>query len=190
MARLGSAARGELILAVELATAYVSILPDTSRIAPMLNRSLGNAANEAGDNAGRSAGSRLSDRMKVAVVAGGAAIGAALTKSIAGALELGSINAKFEASMGVTKDQAGALGKATGDIYKSGFGSSMGDVATAVEAVQTSFKNLGQAGEQSLTDATKVASSFAERMSRRQYRPPRSWSPTVLRRTPPRRSTS
>jgi phage-related minor tail protein len=162
MARLGSAARGELILAVELATAYVSILPDTSRIAPMLNRSLGNAANEAGDNAGRSAGSRLSDRMKVAVVAGGAAIGAALTKSIAGALELGSINAKFEASMGVTKDQAGALGKATGDIYKSGFGSSMGDVATAVEAVQTSFKNLGQAGEQSLTDATKVASSFAD----------------------------
>ncbi|WP_228794738.1 hypothetical protein, partial [Nocardia cyriacigeorgica] len=62
--------------------------------------------------------------MTVAVVAGGAAIGAALSKSLAGALELGSITASFEACLGVTLDQAGALGKATGDIYTSGFGSS------------------------------------------------------------------
>lgn len=146
-------------MAVELATAYISILPDTSRIAPGVSQALGAASNGAAA-AGTQAGSRFAEGMKKAAVAGGVLIGAALTKAISGAMELGSINASFEASLGATKEQAKEYGKATGDIYKAGFGGSMADVSKAVEQVQTSLSKSFDDPKKDLQDFSKYALNF------------------------------
>jgi phage-related protein len=101
-------------VAIELAKAYVQIVPSAEGIQGSITSLLGGEASRAGDSAGTVLGSRLVSTMKK--VLGGAAIG----KFVAGSIGSG---AELEQSIGgietLFKDSAGAVKEAAANAYKT-----------------------------------------------------------------------
>lgn len=109
----------------------------------------------------------LGDKAKEALgslkslAAGAVGIGATITAGIAANMDADVINDRLAASLDASPKLAGEYGKITGDLYRQNFGESMEDVATAVEAVQSSFYTLGFEGEASIEQVTSRAMNFA-----------------------------
>ncbi len=146
--------------AIELATAYVSIVPETSRIAPATQQAFGTVQNQA-TQAGRQMGDRLGDGIKKGIAAAGAVAAAGLAAGISGALERERINDKLAASLGLDAGLAKEYGETTAKLYSQGFGESMSNVSESVGAVASAFKNLGYDGEATLEQVTGRAMNFA-----------------------------
>lgn len=103
------------------------------------------------------------DWQKAGAGAGALAAGA-LAVGFKGAVDLRGANAKTAAQLNLTKDEAGRVGKVTGDLYSQNFGESMGSVSDAMGAVIGSFEGLRDASEEELEAAGRAALSFAEVM--------------------------
>lgn len=116
-------------MANELAVGYISIIPETSKIAPGVKSALGQAQKES-DSQGQSMGSKLAGgigkTMKAGALATGAAVGGVLATSIAKGFKrlnaLDQAEAKFK-GLGVT---GGELSSAMDSVSKSVKGTSFG----------------------------------------------------------------
>lgn len=136
-------------MAIELAKAYVQIVPSAEGIQGSITSLLGGEASRAGDNAGTILGSRLVSTMKK--VLGGAAIGKFVAESIGSGAELeqsiGGIETLF-------KDSAGAVKEAAANAYKTA-----GLSANAYMEQTTSF---AASLLQSLGNNTRAAADVAQ----------------------------
>ena len=136
---------------VELATGYVTIVPDTSRVARDMNRAFGQAGNSAGQQGGEAAGSGIGDALGKAGGKGGvigAALGAAFAlagvsvagqfaKAFMGALEKEKTLDLAQARLGVDEATAKKIGTAAGGAYAQAFGESVAEnIDTARMAMQ------------------------------------------------------
>lgn len=98
------------------------------------------------------------DSMVAGAAAAGIGIGAALTASIAGALDQQKVTAKLSAQLG-DNPWASEAGTVAANLYKNAFGDSLADASNAVQAVASSIKGLNSAGD--LEDVTAKAMNFA-----------------------------
>lgn len=160
-------------MAIELAKAYVQIIPTTRGITAELNDQLNRPAEEAGDTAGKKSGSKFVDAMKKMIVAAGigkiiqSAIseGADLEQSYFGGLdtlygdaadkarEFANEAAAFGVSMNDYAEQAVSFGAA----LKSAYG---GDTVKAAEAANTAIKDMADNSAKMGTDIESVQAAY------------------------------
>lgn len=149
---------------LELATAYVSLVPSMDGSRGAIERQLVPDAEQAGDRAGEAAGEGFSDKFKVAAAAAGAAAGAALTDGLMKNLEAQGANNKVSASMGLNEEEAARSGEAAGALWSSGYGEGLEDITTSVGDVMGSIEGMRDASAEDLADMTKRAQNFATAM--------------------------
>lgn len=111
------------------------------------------------DKGGREMESKLSKTWdgvkKTSMVAGaaiGLAAGAAIMQGVVSGLDSEVATDKLAASLGATAEETEALGVQAGNLYKKGLGDSMETVSTALGAVKSSFKDVGDAAIEPLTE--------------------------------------
>lgn len=147
---------------LELATAFVSLVPDTSRIAPGVSQALGQTSNQAGQ-AGQESGKKFSDKFgdaaKKGAVAAGALVSGLLAKGVIDALDFGAVQSKLTASLDVPPAKAAELGRSAGNVFTGAYAESMGEASAAVGIFASTFKNLDAAAVES---ATKIGLSFSQ----------------------------
>uniref|UniRef100_UPI003F49A8A5 phage tail tape measure protein n=1 Tax=Nocardia suismassiliense TaxID=2077092 RepID=UPI003F49A8A5 len=164
--------RGAVTNAIELVSAYVVIIPDTSRVAPILNRDMQRAGAQSGQSAGRSMGSSLGDSLSGlggkggvlgAALAGAAAIagisaGAIIAKSIASGIKAEKPLDLAQARLGVDEATMRKIGAAAGNAYAQDFGSSVADnIDTARRAIQSGLLDPSATAQ----DTKKVISQLS-----------------------------
>ncbi|WP_159844929.1 phage tail tape measure protein [Nocardia sp. CY41] len=138
--------------AIELATAYVTIVPDTSRIGPLVNRALQQTGAQAGRTGGQSMGSGLGEGLRglggkagpigaalaAAASVAGISAGAILAKSIAAGMENERQTDLVQARLGVDEATMRKIGTAAGNAYGNVFGESIAsNMDTARRAIQS-----------------------------------------------------
>lgn len=143
-------------MAIELATAYVSIVPSTKGVRKAIAEEFGGVgddADDAGDQAGERFGGSFASKAKIALAAAGLAIGASLVKGTLDAINQEATNDQLAARLGLDPVDAGRVGEIAGNLYAAAWGDSIGQVSTALGEVYASFDgaNLGDAQLETLT---------------------------------------
>lgn len=158
-------------MAIELAHAYVSILPETSKIAPGVAKALGGAEKTA-DKSGKSIGSKLSSGMgsvlkKSAVgvgAAAGAALGAGLTKGIGRLNSIEQAEAKLKGLGHSAQSVGGIMENSLAAVKGTAFG--LEEAATTAAGVVAAGIKPGKELEQVLKTvgdtATIAGTSMAD----------------------------
>lgn len=158
-------------MAVEIAAAYISIIPETSKIAPGINKAMGGAEKSA-SKSGESMGQKLSSGMGSALkksavgvgVAAGAAIGAGLTKGIGRLNGIEQAEAKLRglghsaSSVGSIMDNALASVKGTSFGLEEAATAAAGAVAAGIKPGQELERTLKIVGD----TATIAGASMGE----------------------------
>ncbi|MEV0445454.1 phage tail tape measure protein [Streptomyces spectabilis] len=129
-------------MAVEVAVAYVSVVPTVQGFAQRLEREVTGPAQGAGDAAGTQAGegfkSKMGGILKGGLAAIGVAAGAVLIKGFKDALDQGAINGKIQAQLGTTSGEAKRYGEVAGQLYAHGITDSVEEAAGAITGVMRS----------------------------------------------------
>lgn len=96
--------------------------------------------------------------------AAGAGVGAALSAGIANNLNMETSRARLQAQLGLTKDDAGAAGRAAAQVYRGNFGEDIGQVNDAVKLViQTMNVDAKSADLQPITaQALSLSDAFGQ----------------------------
>lgn len=125
-------------------------------------------------SSGATAGERISMGMRSVIASlpalaatAAAAVGAAFATGIVGVTGLAAEAEKnvleFQASLGVTKNEAEDLGKVAEEVFRNNFGQSLGEAAEMVRNIRQEFKELSSKELESLTiDSAKIAQTFDE----------------------------
>jgi phage-related protein len=166
---------------VELATAYIQLIPSLRGAQREIQRQLGPVGDRAGQQFGQDFNDSATSEMEgrggiggVAQKAGGfgadfgkkfgaaaaLAIGAAVGASIVSAINQEVEIDRVSAALGATPKEAERLGALAGQLYGDNFGDSVGGVATAIESVRSSFRSLGTGDD--LRKVTEQALNFAD----------------------------
>lgn len=157
-------------MAIELAHAYVSILPETSKIAPGVAKALGGAEKTA-DKSGKSIGSKLSTGMgsvlkKSAVgvgAAAGAALGAGLTKGIGRLNSIEQAEAKLKGLGHSAQSVGGIMENSLAAVKGTAFG--LEEAATTAAGVVAAGIKPGKELEQVLKTVGDTATIAGTSMS-------------------------
>lgn len=152
---------------VEIASAYVSIVPTLRPLSGNLSRIFGpveDAAAQSGEAAGGVFSGGFGKILKAGALVGsvkalGEAAGAAFSGTFGEAMERESSAAKASASLGLSDEESKALGASAGKLYSQAYGESFGEVTDALGVVKSSLKGLGA---DELEGATKKAMSFSQ----------------------------
>lgn len=158
-------------MAVEIAAAYISIIPETSKIAPGITKAMGGAEKSA-SKSGESMGQKLSSGMGSALkksavgvgVAAGAAIGAGLTKGVGRLNGIEQAEAKLRglghsaSSVGSIMDNALASVKGTSFGLEEAATAAAGAVAAGIKPGQELERTLKVVGD----TATIAGASMGE----------------------------
>jgi phage-related minor tail protein len=150
---------------MELATAYVSLLPSLRGGRKKIVNEVKGAGDEAGkqfsnefgneaERGGKEGGKRLSGALLTASVAGAALAGAAIAKGVGDALEREKLGDKTAASLGLTEKQSAKAGSVAGKLYAGAWGENMPAVTDAVESVISSIDGMATATPKRLHDVT------------------------------------
>ena len=125
-------------MAVELADAYVSIVPSAEGIQGKLAELLGAEADAAGRRAGEDTSGGFGRTFNVApfMAAAGVAAGVVLATAIYEGVQQEAQTDRLAASLGLDDAEAAALGESTGSIYAQAYGDSFGGVQ---EVLRTAF---------------------------------------------------
>ncbi|AYN56832.1 tape measure protein [Arthrobacter phage Andrew] len=157
--------------AVELAAAYVSLVPSFEGAQGAITKQLTPAAKAAGDEAGDVAGKGFgakfsgvlgSGAFKGAMVGGAAAVGVALAGGFAMAVEGADAGAKVAASLSLNPAEAKKAGDVAGSLYAGAYGESLTDVNAAVGSVMSSIGGMRTASAADLQDITTKALNLSE----------------------------
>jgi phage-related minor tail protein len=149
-------------MAVELATAYVSLIPSFKGGASKLSEELGGPAEKAADDAGEKSGKKFSVKFGNALKVGMVAAAALITKAVGGAMELQDGRAKLTASLGLTAKESERLGGIAGHLFAQNYGDSLEDVNTAIESVVSSIKGMRNASGADVEAMTGKVLNFAK----------------------------
>ena len=157
-------------MAIELAHAYVSILPETSKIAPGVAKALGGAEKTA-DKSGQSMGQKLSSGMgsvlkKSAVgvgAAAGAALGAGLTKGIGRLNSIEQAEAKLKGLGHSAQSVGGIMENSLAAVKGTAFG--LEEAATTAAGVVAAGIKPGKELEQVLKTVGDTATIAGTSMS-------------------------
>lgn len=156
--------------AVELAAAYVSIVPSFEGGRDVIGKELVPQSERAGKEAGEQAGKGWNDRfssfvgsgaVKAGAAAAAAGLGLALVDGFSQAVEGADSGAKLTAQMGLSPEQSAAAGKASGGLYAGAYGESLSDVNTAVGAVMSSMSGMRDASAADIEDITAKAMNLS-----------------------------
>lgn len=156
--------------AIEIATAYVSLVPSLEGSQKKIHDELVPGAEKAGGEAGTTAGKGFGDKFTSVTssgafqkgLAGGMAVaGLAVVGSFSSAIESMDAGAMVAAQLDLTKDQSAAQGEAAGNLYAGAYGESLTDVNTAVGAVMSSMSGMKDASAADLEDITSKALNLA-----------------------------
>jgi len=164
-------------MAVELATAYISLVPSTKGVRKAIAEEFGQGAEDAVDEAGKAgegAGGAFATgfgaKAKLALVGAGVAIGGLLVKGTMDAIDRQASNAELAASLGLDEATAARVGQVAGDVWANNFGENIGQVNDAIAAISTNLTNVGdiQSGDlQSLSqDALTLSGVLGEDVGR------------------------
>lgn len=161
---------------VELATAYVSLMPSFSGLKKAIAGELGDAATEAGKRAGDDVGEGVAKGSEEGASRGGRSIKDGLTKALegvkgaaggilgdlgigatlaavgAGAMAASQTKAALQAKLGLSPKESAALGKTAGKIYADNWGESMGDVSDSLAIVKQNLAGLGNVNLKTVTE--------------------------------------
>ncbi|MDN6706373.1 tape measure protein [Corynebacterium glyciniphilum] len=148
-------------MAVELAHAYVSIIPETSKIAPGVEKALGGTTKPA-EKTGRSLGEKLSSgigkTLKVGAIGAGATAGVALGRNLMGGFQSAVSDSQTEAALeglyGSASDAADMMER-IGNVSR---GSSLN--TDAYNEAATSLAYLGVKGQESEDILTNVGKAI------------------------------
>ncbi|MFJ4687050.1 phage tail tape measure protein [Streptomyces sp. NPDC088789] len=89
--------------------------------------------------------------------AAGMAVGALFMAGLQSAMDLQTVEAGLQNSLGLTEAEAGRAGDAAGRIYSEGFGASVQDVGAAIDGVASSMGGLGSMTTAELDRMTRHA---------------------------------
>lgn len=103
------------------------------------------------------------DKMAGPAALAGAAAGGALAIGLTAAMDISSAQSSLRDQLGLTETEAARAGGIAGDVYSSGFGESMDDVANAVGGVVSSMGELGDFTDAELQGMSKSALALAKR---------------------------
>lgn len=138
-------------MAVELATGYVSIVPDTRRVRQELERAFGQAGNAAGAQGGEAAGGGIADALGgmggkggmigaalgSAFALAGVSVGGLFVKALQQGMERERVLDTAQARLGVDDATMQKIGTAAGRAYVDAFGGSVEEnIDTARRAIQ------------------------------------------------------
>ncbi len=143
---------------VELATAYITVLPDGSKIAPELRKQFGKADGDA-ERAGKSSGRKFSGGFSGGLkLLGGAAIGSAAVSFLKGGIESAT---SFQDEMGALNVIIGKRGTEAvekfADSSAKAFGISKVDALEAAHTFSTFGKSAGLSGVELANFSTEFA---------------------------------
>lgn len=96
-----------------------------------------------------------------AILAAGVAVGALLAQGVGDAIEMGAIESRFEAALGVNEQRAGELGALAGRVYAGNFGESVAQVAESIRLVDQNFAGVGDLTEAELQQVNEAALTTA-----------------------------
>lgn len=151
---------------IDVGTAYLSILPETSRLAGAIRQQLnavqsgaGTSGATAGTQFGESFASKAGRAIKVGVAAATAAAGAAIASGLTDALNFEKARAKLSASLGATGKESEKLGNVAGKLYASAYGENLADVSEQLGTIYSSVPSLSKLTE---ADLTKASSQFLD----------------------------
>lgn len=160
---------------VNLATAYVRIIPTVEGIQGSLGRMFGDAGDQAGGDFNRGFGQRdpggsagesflggLKGKAMLGVAGIAAAAGAAFVDAYNEAVDQRQSEAKLQGNLGLEPDAARALGKTAGQLYAKGYGESLGELTSQVGDVFSSIKGLDIMDSASIEKLTGKAISFSQ----------------------------
>ncbi|TKV61344.1 hypothetical protein FDO65_07025 [Nakamurella flava] len=153
---------------VEIASAYVSIVPtlkpltgNLSRIFQPVEQAGQDAGDRAGDNSGKGFLGGFGGLIKGGVAGIALAAGAAFTDAFVGAMDAKKSMAKLEGSLGLDPAETQKLGKTAGALYSAGYGESIAGLTDTLGVVKSSIKGLNDADLQKVTGkALSFASAF------------------------------
>jgi phage-related minor tail protein len=147
---------------IELATAYVSVTTDTSKISGELADGLDDAVTKTGGPAGKKLGEemggeaskevqgklgkgQLGKKLRAGGLAVGVATGAAIAAGFKDAISQADIEGSIKAQLGTTPEIAKAVAKEARAAYNQGWGSDLDEVATitAITKQQTDLAGGG-----------------------------------------------
>lgn len=98
---------------------------------------------QGGLNSAQGSVSSFSDKVGGMMTMGGAAAGGLFAAGLSSAMDISSAQTSLETQFGLTGQAAERAGDIAGDVFKAGFGESIGDVTNAIGSVQTSIGDLG-----------------------------------------------
>lgn len=157
--------------AVELAAAYVSLVPSFEGSQGTITKQLVPEAEKAGDKAGEKSGTSFGSKFsgvlgssgfKAGIAGGAAVVGLALADGFLGAIEGADAKNKTAAQLNLDPAQAAAAGDVAGAVYAGAYGESLTDVNAAVGSVMSSIKGMRTASSEDLQDITEKALNLQE----------------------------
>jgi phage-related protein len=147
--------------AVELAAAYVSIVPSFKEGRESITKELVPDAEKGGREAGKKAGKGFGDGMgsvaKVGGMAAGLGIGIGVAEAFGGAIEKADLQHKMAAQLNLSPEQSAKAGAVSGKLYAGAYGESMADVSAAVGSVMSSISGMSNASEADIQAITATA---------------------------------
>ncbi|WP_420123724.1 phage tail tape measure protein [Nakamurella sp.] len=148
----------------EIASAYVSIVPTMRGFDSKIN-DLFKGVTQQADRTGTESGDSFLGGFKGKALAGiagiGLAVGTAFMDAYSEALDVKGAQAKAQASLGLSPDEAKGLGRTAGSLYAAGYGDSIGELTDSVGSIQSAFQNLKLPDGQ-LEKLTGKALSFSQ----------------------------
>lgn len=146
-------------MAIELATAYVSLVPSFGGGPAAIAQAIVPEVSAAGDKAGKG----FADNFKSIAAAGGliagGIIGTAVTAGITGSLNAESATSKLSAQLGLTGPESERIGGVAGALYRDAYGENMAEVGDAVSSV---MRNIGGMSTASSADLQKITGSVLD----------------------------
>lgn len=161
-------------MAVELASAYVSLTVSADGMRRDINRQFNKVSNDAGTSggsAGKKFGGKFAAGLAVVGVGAGLALGAAVAKGVGEALNAEAEGDLLAARLGLTDPAAiERVARLQGDIYADAYGESLADVGSAIEAINANVGDISTFDNESLESLAKsgldVAKIFDEDVNR------------------------
>lgn len=134
-------------MAIELATAYVSIVPSERGLGKSIIKDmqgdLDNESTKAGTKSGKKFGEGFVPALGKAGLAGGLALGAAVIKGSIDAISNEKDLDLLAASLGLTEGDAARVGDVAKDLYGNAYGGSVSEAGDAVQGLLTNVTELG-----------------------------------------------
>lgn len=157
---------------IDLATAYVNIVPSAKGIKGSISNVLSSEANSAGNSAGENVGNSLVSKLKTIIAAAG--IGALLKKTLEAGADLqqsfGGLETLYGDAADAAKNYANEAAKAgiSANNYAEqavSFGASLkaafdGDTTKAVEAANTAILDMADNSAKMGTDITSIQNAY------------------------------